>query len=297
MLVLLIIFQYFIQSVVDLMDKFLISTRKIQPLSYTFFTVVTGAVLILAWPWAYEQLPLKFILLNLFSGAFFSLAMYVFFKALSEGEVSRVIPFIFALVPVFDVAISALTGRNVLSAHEFAAICLLVPGAMLISHQKKDAWLKHAGLKVLSAFLFSVYYLFWQYGAQVGSALNNLIWNRIGAALILVALLAFPALKKQILGVRKVKQKNQTSILFLFKQVLGGANFIFLSVLITLPGAKISIINGLQGFRYVFLLFLSVLLAHKRGHLIAEQSDLHTVRQKYVGVALIFVGVILLFIK
>ena len=294
MIILLTIFQYLIQAVVDLMDKFLITARKLEPVKYTFFTVATGALLIVLWPWNFAFISAKFVLLDLFSGAFFSLAMYVFFVALSRGEVSRVVPFVFGLVPIFDVAISLLTGHDTLRINELAAVCLLIPGALLVSHQKGTGWIKHVGLKVLSAMLFSIYYALWQYGAQSGPVLNNLIWNRLGAAVILAVLLFVPGFKKKVFAVDEVKNKASTSFLFLFKQILGGANFIFLSFLFVV--GKIPVINALQGFRYAFLLFLSYLLARHHKHLVDEKTDRLVVVQKICGIILIFIGMILLFV-
>jgi uncharacterized membrane protein len=280
--------------VVDLMDKFLITARKLEPVKYTFYTVVTGALLVVLWPWNFSVLPARFIFLDLFSGAFFSLAMYVFYKALAQGEVSRVVPFVFGLVPAFDILISLVTGRDTLRLNEVAAVCLLIPGAFLVSHQKGDFWLKHVGLKTLSAFLFSCYYALWQYGAQVGPVLNNLIWNRLGAALVLILLLAFSGYRKKVFTVDEIKNKAWTSVLFLFKQVLGGANFIFLSFLYVL--GTISVINSLQGFRYVFLLFFSMMLSRKRSHMIKEETGKNIFTQKAFGIALIFIGTIFLFL-
>ncbi len=294
MVILLTIFQYLIQAVVDLMDKFLITARKIEPVSYTFYTVVMGCLLLLLWPWNFFHLPAKFVFLDLFSGVFFSLSMYVFFVALSQGEVSRVVPFVFGLVPVFDIIIALATGRNVLRIHEVAAVLLLIPGALLVSHQKGGFWPRHALLKTLSAFLFSSYYALWQYGAQVGPTLNNLMWNRLGAALILVLLLVWRPFRKKVLSTGEVKQPADTSLLFLLKQILGGANFIFLSFLYVL--GTISVINALQGLRYVFLLFFSSLLSKKRRHLIQEVADKSALLQKSFGIALIFLGVIMLFV-
>ncbi len=294
MIVLLTIFQYLIQATVDLMDKFLISARKIEPVAYTFYTVVMGLLFALLWPWNFYALPFKFVLLNLFSGAFFSFAMYVFFKVLSQGEVSRVVPYIFGLVPVFDLVLAYITGRGQLTVNEIAAMSLLVPGALLISHQKGSFWGKHVALKTLSAFLFSSYYLLWQYGAQEGPVMNNLIWNRIGAATVLLSLLIFAGYRKKIIAIKNNKRKTSTSAIFLFKQVLGGANFIFLSFLFVL--GKISVINALQGFRYVFLLLFTLVLSKTRKHLIAEEIGGSIFSQKSFGVIFIFIGTLLLFL-
>ena len=294
MIILLTIFQYLIQALVDLMDKFLITARKIEPISYTFYTVVTGLILLVAWPFTYAHIASNFIALDLLSGAIFSLAMYVFFCALSQGEASRVIPYIFGLVPVFDILISYVTGRNALQLHEIAAMFLLIPGALLVSYQKSSSWAKHLGLKTLSAFLFSVYYAVWQQAAQSGPVLNHLMWNRLGAAIVLLLPLVFVSFRKKVFAHEEIKHKKSTPAIFLFKQVLGGVNFIFLSFLYAV--GTISVINALQGFRYIFLLVVSLFLTKKRQHMINEESSRKIVWQKSVGVALVFVGVIFLFI-
>lgn len=294
MVILLTIFQYLIQAVVDLMDKFLITARKVEPVKYTFYTVVTGLVLLGVWPWNYNALPAHPIFLLMLSGAAFSLAMYVFFEALSRGEVSRVVPFVFGLIPVFDILISTATGQGVPKLNEVAAMFLLIPGALLVSHQKSSNWSKHASLKILSAFLFSCYYALWQYSAHTGPILNNLMWNRLGAAVVLVAFLALPAFRKKVFAVEQIKNKAGTSVIFLFKQLLGGLNFVFLSFLFVL--GKIPVINSLQGFRYVFLLLFSLFLSKKRRHLIEEESHYDIISQKSFGIVLIFLGTIFLFI-
>jgi len=294
MIILLTIFQYLIQACVDLMDKFLITARKIEPVSYTFYTVVTGLILLLVWPWTFFHLSFYFVFWSLLSGAVFSLAMYVFFKALSEGEASRVIPYIFGIVPVFDLLIGYFTGRNLLESHEVAAMFLLIPGALLVSYQNRKSWAGHLWIKTISALLFSSYYAIWQYASQQGPVLNSLMWNRIGAALVLIIPLLIPAFRKKVFAHQQVKNKKSTSAIFIFKQVLGGTNFVFLSFLFSL--GTISVINALQGFRYIFILVISIFLSKKSRHVIEEDVDKHTIRQKVFGTILVVCGVILLFI-
>ncbi len=295
MIVILSIFQYFLAAVTDVLDKFLISKEKIEPVNYTFYTVVTGAVLLIIWPWVFADLALKYVLLDLFSGAVFSLVMYLFFRVLANGEVSRVVPFIFGLVPVFDSLIAFTTGRNSLLAHEVAAMFLLVPGALIISHNSNSNWSKHVFTKLLCAFGFSAYYALWQYAAQNGPALNNLMWNRLGAALVLIILLILPSFRKKVFAVKHVANKKKTGSLFLFKQLLGGANFIFFSFLL-LKG-KISVINSLQGFRYVFIFLIALLLSHSFSFILKEQINKKIIGQKFFGLILICLGTLVLFLK
>ncbi len=294
MIIFLTIFQYLIQSITDIMDKFLISKRKIEPVSYTFFTVVTGMVLLVAWPWVYESISGSRILLNLLSGAIFSLSFYVFFTTLSKGEVSRVVPFIFGLVPVFDLIIGTITGRNVLSLTEVAAFFLLVPGALIISYNPKNFSAKFISLKVLSALLFSINYAVWQYAARDGSTFNHLMWNRFSAGMVLVILLVIPLFRKRVFAYKKVQKRKHTGGLFLIKQLIGGAHYLFFSMLIV--HWKISIVNAMQGFRYVFLFFISLFLSKKYRHILEEQFDVTSLRQKVAGLVLITLGTIILFI-
>ncbi len=294
MVTLLAIFQYFIAGAIDITDKFLLSRRKIEPVSYTFWTVATGALLLLAWPWTFAHIPGEFVGWNLLSGAVFSLAMYTFFAALSEGDVSRVIPYVFGLVPVFDVFLGMATGRNRLTLQELAAICLLIPGALLISYNRKNFSRRHILLKTSAALLLSCYYALWQYGAQAGPALNSLMWNRLGAAAVLIALLAVPAYRKKVFRHEQIPRKGQTSFLFLLKQAVGGGNFIFYSWLLTV--GKISVINALQGFRYVFLLAAGLVLSRRRRHIMDEEFDPHEVKIRAGALALIFLGCVILFI-
>ena len=185
MLIFLTIFQYLLQTISDVLDKFLISKRKIEPVNYTFYTVVTGALLLLAWPWFYHSVSAGSVWLSLFSGAWFSLAMYVFYLALAQGEVSRVVPFVYGLVPLFDIILQGLFGLGRLTTVQAAAMWLLIPGALLIGYHKGSILTKHFGLNILAALLLSGYFLLWHAASVNQPVLNNLMWNRIGAAVVL----------------------------------------------------------------------------------------------------------------
>ncbi len=295
MVIFLTIFHYFIAAFVDGLDKFLISKRKIKAVNYTFFTVVSGLAVILLWPWVYESLNTGKILLSLFSGAFFSLTIYLFFKVMEDGEVSRVIPFIFGLVPVFDLIISQFTGKNNLEIKELAAVALLVPGAFLVAYRKHKFLGKHILMKVLCAFFFSIYFALWQFSAEGGgSFLNNFMWNRLGAAGVLILLLVLPQFRHAVFHVKTIEKKKNTTFLFLIKQALGGANLIFLSWL--LLHAKISVVNSLQGSRYMFLFVGSLFLSRRAKHILEEEHEPHVLKLKIIGLAFVLAGTAILFI-
>lgn len=294
MVTFLIIVQYLVAASVDVFDKFLISKRKIEPFAYTFFTLLLGLFYLVIWPWVYEPLPFREILVNLSSGLIYALTLYVFFKAMSEGEVSRVIPFVFGLVPVFDMLFVWITGRNALSLPELSALCLLIPGALLISYRKENFSAKHVGTKILASFLFSLDYAVWQYGNTTGNMLNHLMWDRVAAAGIVILLLALPYFRGRAFKHTQARQKKGTAWLFLLKQAIGGTNFIFFSWLLVV--GKIPLVNSLQGFRYLFLLLGSLFLSHKYRHILDEDINRHTIKLKFAALALIFLGTVILFL-
>jgi uncharacterized membrane protein len=294
MVTLLAIGQYLVLAVTDVFDKFLISKRKIQAVNYTFFTVVTGAAILLAWPWLYAALPARAIFWDLFSGAWFSLAIYVFYKALEDGEVSRVIPFVYGLVPAFDLVLGWAFKRNFLTVNELAAVALLIPGALLISYRSRNFSTKHVGLKILAAVLISSYNLLWHFSAQSGPVLNGLMWNRLGAAAVLVLLLVIPAYRKKVFNVKQVEKKKNTSILFIFKQLLGGGAFVLISYLYAV--GTVAVIDSLQGFRYLCLFIVSLFLSRYYRHILDEDTDKQIIRLKFAAVVLIFIGTWILFL-
>ena len=294
MLVLLTIFQYLVQASVDVTDKFLITKRKIEPLNYTFFTVIFGVLLAVIWPWVYASISFKAILFDVGAGIWFTVAYYIFYRALSVGEVSRVVPFVWGLVPVFDIIFQSVFRLNLLTTQEIAAMFLLVPGAFLITYNKGKFSIHHVANKLLAAAMLSSYNVFWHFSSASGPFFNNLIWNRVGAAAAVSLLLLFPAARKKIFGIRKVTQKTNAPALFLVKQVVGGANFIFFSFLISF--GQVPVVDALQGFRYIFLFIGSIVLSKHNKHILDEQTDSHVFHQKLFAIVLICLGTLILFV-
>ncbi len=290
----LAIFQYFVLSITDIFDKFLISKRKIEPINYTFFTVVTGMALAVIWPWVYHSIPVGTLLMDMLAGACFSVSMFIFFSALAQDAVSRVVPFVFGLVPVFDIVIGTLTGKTFLSIQQISAMCVLIPGALLISYKKDNFRAKHMVLKLVAAMSISTYNLLWHYASSTGPVLNNLLWNRTGAALVLVLPLCLPIYRAKVFTVHAIEKKQHTSFLFLFKQALGGGNFILTSYLYSV--GVVAVIDALQGFRYVFLFLASFFLSKRKANILDDTFVRHDFMVHVAALGLICVGTIILFL-
>ena len=104
----------------------------------------------------------------------------------------------------------------------------------------------------------------------------------------------FRGYRKKVFTFEKIPKKTSTTILFISKQLLGGIVFLMLSYLSAY--LNVSIFNGLQGFRYVFLFIIALFLSHEHRHILDEEIDHHTIRQKICAIGLIVLGTFILFL-
>jgi hypothetical protein len=82
--------------------------------------------------------------------------------------------------------------------------------------------------------------------------------------------------------------------LFVFKQGLGGLNFVVLSHFLTV--GKVSIVDSLSAFRYGFLFVFAFILSKFHSHILNEEIGRKIVLQKTAALALIFFGTLILFL-
>lgn len=256
----------------------------------------------MVWPFNFIEIPTDKVLLNIFSGVIFSLAIYLFFKALSAGDASRVVPFVFAFSTVFDFIFSNFFKNQILKQEQIIALVVLVVGSGLLTFSKGKFLGKKVYFKFFAALFMSLYNFSWHFSAIAFSAqntgkqlLNFFMWNRVGAAGILLALLIIPTARKNIFRTEHIENKKQTSYLFLLKQVLGGSAFALSNYLLAI--GNVAVFTSLQGLRYGFLFIAGLVFSYTHSHLVYEDLDRHSLIQKFSGLALIFVGTLILFIN
>ena len=80
--------------------------------------------------------------------------------------------------------------------------------------------------------------------------------------------------------------------LFLAVRLLAVAAFILLNYAISL--GSVALINALQGAQYVFLIFIILALSEQYPRILREELSHRILLQKFIGVALIAVGLYLL---
>lgn len=297
-----------------LADKYFLSKKVHSSISYTFYVgiwSVGNCVLFLfnrhvpTWSW---------LLLDLLAGLIFMAALYFWYKALHQGETTRVVPIAGAFIPIFTLFLNYLIGRHTLTKQELGALVILIIGSGLISMRPKDnRWLawwirlkkffqpNKAILRgnrrlilnsLLASFIFATYYVLIKFLYDSQGFANAFIWTRLGSFLGALALLVLPASRKLILN----KPRRQTTIkslpLFLLIRIVAFIAFVLSNFAIAL--ADVSLVNSLQGLQYLFLLVIVLTLAKRYPKLAKQEINRDNLWQKISGIILINLGLFLL---
>ena len=98
--VLLALSAYFLLAVVELVDKQILSSPLLGPLTYAFYAGLLPVVVIIFWPLDFSFLPPLYTLFALLGGVTFFVAIFFLYEAIIKGEVSRVISIIGGFSPI-----------------------------------------------------------------------------------------------------------------------------------------------------------------------------------------------------
>lgn len=288
---------YFLLAIVALIDKYLL-TGPPNPKSYSFYVGTLGILALILIPFVGFSLPDLFqIFLSLLAGVFFILALFGLYQALENFEASRIVPAISGLLPLFTFGLVFLFSarKETLSFLELLAFLLLISGSILISWEKRKVF-SLASLKIstLTAFLFAISLLLAKFVYLAQPFWTGFILMRIGGFLAGLGFIFTPEVKKEIFE-KKFTFQKKTGILFLFNQALGAGAFVLQNWAVALvPLGFLAFVNALEGTKYVFLLFLTILLSFKFPKILKEEVSKKIIFQKIIAILLITSGLALL---
>lgn len=292
-----IIFAYLIFAVTSLIDNYLLAGPP-NPKSYSFYIGVLGiSVLVLA-PFVDLSIPAKpQLLLALLTGVIYILALFWFFMGLEHFEPSRIVPAIGGMLPLFTFTLVYFFSRGeaVLGVKELFAFALLILGSFLITFERKKISFQSLKISIMAAFLFALVFVLSKYVYLEQPFWSGFIWMRIGGFLAALCFLLTKAVREEIF-LKKFTFQKKTGTLFLFNQGMGAGGFILQNFAIALAGlAFLPFLNALQGIQYVFLFLIIIFLARKFPRIVEEKLTQKNVLQKVISIALIGLGLIILY--
>lgn len=294
---------YFLLAIVSLFDRYFLVGPMASPKAYTFYIGISCLAFCLVFiPFGIALPSFSVVLLGLSAGLVRMLGTLILTISITKSEVSRAIPAIGALQPIFSFFLFFLLipQSRPLTLLQALSFLLLIFGSILISSKKKKNEpfdLKSLKYPILAAFLYSVTFfliksLFLK--AEEVNFINGMFLILFGNGLASLIFLFFPKSRKEIFS---QKMPGKVSGFFILGQALGGLALLsqYYAVFLADPG-QVPLINALEGTRYAFLLLFVFLLSGWKPQLLKEEFSRETFLPKVLAVAMIALGMAFLVI-
>lgn len=284
---------YFFNSISALVDKFLISGTIRNPLIYVFYFSIFSLIALLLLP--FTHIPAWHVLLLASSSTLlWTTGAYFMFWALKHGQVSRVIPVIGTLNPLF-LLFFALFDHSI-GINETWAIVILVLGlvALTLPDWRGRITKQELIFEVLSSIFFAVSYVILRQAYLQDDFLTVFAWSRVVLIPVGLLLVTVPLTRKIVLAKDSAAFNlfSKMGVVFLLGQAAGGAAELLLTFSVSL--ANPALVNSLQGSQYVFLYIFSLSLSKKFPKIYKERLTIINSIGKLVGILLIAMGLYIL---
>lgn len=294
------IFAQFLNAVVSVLDKHLVSKTVLRPVSYAFYSGIFQFVYLALIPFGFILPEIKYIVLAFLIGALFTFMLVVLYKAIQAAEASRIVPLVGGATSVFTFFLAYLVLGERLAGGQATAFALFATGSFLLSSKStngKTTIIKGVSWAILAAFLFAVYYVSTKFLFSRIDFLSGFILIQLGGFFGAAVLVLRPANRKMIFSASReaVSGDRSTALLFVPTKLLGAVSGILIYYAISL--GSVTVINSLQAVQYGFLLMLAVILSKKMPDFFKEQVGEKVLKRKILAIIFIGLGLVILQIK
>jgi drug/metabolite transporter (DMT)-like permease len=305
----LTIISYLMLAVVNLGDKFVVDKLIKSGKAYAFAVGLFSAVVFVIAPWFLEWPGIFLFLVNIIAGAFFVFALWTMYEALKIGEASRVVVVIGGIIPIFTIIFSILFFGEKFSPNQWLGILFLLAGMIIISFviSRRKKWRAFWGrlfsvfsggynkkwifLAIISALLYSLFFISTKYAYNHQEFLSSFIWIRGGSLLVVLLFLIDRKDRREIIKSFKAKPGGKTKVgkgFVLINQALGSVGFILQNYAVYL--GPVAVINALQGIQYAFLLILGIFFTIFFPKILREDISRSVLLKKIMAIILIGIG-------
>lgn len=285
-------------SITNYIDKYLIS-KYFKGGSIGALMIFSSIIGVFIMPVIYFfekdvlNIELLYILILIINGAIYIFGMLPYFYALEKDEASVVVP-LFQLIPIFSYILAIIFLKETLSVLQILASLIIIFGAMLLSYDLENRKVKFKifCLMFLASFLVALNGLIFKIIAIKSNFLVTSFWEYCGFILVAIFLYIFiRSYRKQFLKVLKYNKVSVLSINGLNEIINIIAKMIMNFATLLMPLAIAWVANGFQPF-FIFLFGIIITLFFPR--LGKENIKKSVLTQKFIAIAIMFIGVILL---
>lgn len=225
-----------------------------------------------------------------------ALAVWLYLLALDQDDVSTVVA-LFQTIPVFGILFSYILLGEMLTLTQLVACVLIIFGSLFISVDISDVRhlrIKHRTLLFMlsSSALFALFETMFKFAALDAPFATSIFWEHVGLVLVGVVLLSFESVRRRFIAVfttggAKVVGANLTGeLLTICGNVL--TNF----ALLLAPVALVLTVTGMQP---MFVFLLGILFTVFAPKYVQESLTPRVLMHKFCAIALILVGVVVLY--
>jgi len=301
------IVSYFLLALSSLVDKHLLQGPLPSPKVYAFYVGILGGVVFLLIPLGFLVIPeFTIIVFALTAGAVRILGVLALFSGFHKFEVSRIVPALGGMLPIFTVILLFLfTGeKSIFSLEHFLAFVLLIVGTIVVTIEKHGSVsLQSLKYSMTTAFLFSVFIVFSKFVFDAQPFFSALIWLSVGYVLASFVFLvskevrqnAFVVFKRKKEEAEKPSLVNKTVVIIVGNQILGGGGVLLQNLAVALvPLGLLAFVNALAGIQYLFVFVLALLFSVKFPAIVKEEISSRVILQKIIAILFIGSGLVLL---
>jgi len=299
--ILISVVAYFLSALNSVVDKYLLHRSIPQPLVYTFYVGIFSIFTVVIAPFGLTWPGLEQFLWAIAVGVIFLAALAAFFIALKADEASRIVSLVGGTTPVFILILSIIVFETILTIPETIALIFLIFGSVLISTRKnqkcsildfgKHECVRSTEIALLAAVLFALFFVTAKFVFNSQEFVSGFVWTRIGSFIGALMLLLAPSVRKQIFHTTKTV-RAKTGGLFVFNKTLAGISFFLLNYAIAI--GNITLVNALEGVKYLFILILALVVTRQLPEVFAEEISPGILFQKVIAISSIAVGLFLL---
>lgn len=298
----------FLNSIVALIDKFLVTSKKVpRPSLYVFYTgiLVVFSLLLYVFDFIFgnwiQGLPsfsnvtwpnIQFSLSAILTGAFMLSGLYFLYKALIKADASDVFPVVGSASAFFVLLLSYIFFGEILHTTFFFGFVFLVIGTFFVSHfrfSKKTFYLTITSALLLGLHATSLKRLFVLEGFD-----NAFFWYSVSMFILALLMLFSSRLRFSLFHHRKSSNVKSADKLILAGKILAGIGGLMITVAINL--GNVAIVQSLGGLQYLFLFMFALFLGSKTHKDLGENVTKKDIVQKAIAMTLILIGFVLLFI-
>jgi drug/metabolite transporter (DMT)-like permease len=307
--ILLAVGAQFINAIVALIDKHIVSDEKAfpRPFVYAFYTCLISGAWVLVYFVGLIPLPfnglhiptfenvtrptLGVVALSFLSAYSFFIALVSMFSALREQDASDVIPVIGSISALCSFGLGYYFLDTRLSPNFMLGIALLATGTALVSRFRFPP--KTALVAFHSGLFFALHYIALKGLFNETSFDNGFFWSRIAFVFFALSLLLVPNYWERIRDQTK-STGHAARMLIVANKVLAGVSTIL--ILKATDLGDVAVVQALGGIQFVFILMLGIFFSGAHPQVkIKERYDKRSILQKAIFVSIISLGFLVLF--